>query len=137
MMTIAAKTLTAFDPIASLRLVLWWMKRHEKNLKLIRYNRTGAGIIALKAFFMYRLAPLICRYLSGTCASVVHEARLGFEEFQGPSSEQIQRGQKRSHTFSAAYTEADFKEILYISDHVVLNSSINTNAFCRSSTSTV
>ena len=46
---------------------------------------------------MYSLAPLICRYLSGTCASGLHEARLGFEEFQGrlATEREIQKGPKK------------------------------------------
>lgn len=86
----------------------------ENNLKILKrvQDESGAKILmALKAFSMFSLAPLISRYLKGTCASGLHEARLGREEFGG-----------EVHTFSAAYTEADLKEILKISDHVVFNS---------------
>lgn len=86
----------------------------EDNLKILKrvQDESGAKILmALKAFSMFNLAPLISRYLKGTCASGLHEARLGREEFGG-----------EVHTFSAAYTEADLKEILKISDHVVFNS---------------
>jgi carboxynorspermidine decarboxylase len=68
-------------------------------------------LLALKAFSMWSLAPLVARYLKGTCASGLHEARLGREEFGG-----------EVHTFSAAYTPGDLAEILRISDHVVFNS---------------
>ena len=86
----------------------------EDNLKILKrvQDESGAKILmALKAFSMFNLAPLISQYLKGTCASGLHEARLGREEFGG-----------EVHTFSAAYTEADLKEILKISDHVVFNS---------------
>jgi len=86
----------------------------EDNLKILKrvQDESGAKILmALKAFSMFNLAPLISRYLKGTCASGLHEARLGREEFGG-----------EVHTFSAAYTKADLKEILKISDHVVFNS---------------
>ena len=86
----------------------------EDNLKILKrvQDESGAKILmALKAFSMFNLAPLISQYLQGTCASGLHEARLGREEFGG-----------EVHTFSAAYTEADLKEILNISDHVVFNS---------------
>jgi carboxynorspermidine decarboxylase len=53
----------------------------------------------------------VARHLRGTCASGLHEARLGREEYGG-----------EVHTFSAAYTAADLAEILEISDHVVFNS---------------
>ena len=39
--------------------------------------------MALKAFSMFSLAPLISRYLKGVCASGLHEALLGHEEFSG------------------------------------------------------
>lgn len=86
----------------------------ENNLKILARVQEESGakiLLALKAFSMFSLAPLVSRYLSGTCASGVHEARLGAEEFEG-----------EVHTFSAAYTERDLREILAISDHVVFNS---------------
>lgn len=86
----------------------------EDNLKILKrvQDESGAKILmALKAFSMFNLAPLISSYLKGTCASGLHEARLGREEFGG-----------EVHTFSAAYTEADLKEILKITDHLVFNS---------------
>lgn len=86
----------------------------ENNLKLLNYvqEQSGAKVLAaLKAFSMWSLAPLTAQYLSGTCASGLHEAHLGREEYGG-----------EVHTFSAAYSEADLKEILQISDHVVFNS---------------
>ncbi len=91
----------------------------ENNLKVLEHvqEKSGAKILlALKAFSMFSLAPLVNKYLAGTCASGLHEARLGYEEFGG------QDLGKEVHTFSAAYTEADLKEILAISKHVVFNS---------------
>jgi carboxynorspermidine decarboxylase len=86
----------------------------EENLRILdRVQReSGAKILlALKAFSMWSLAPLVMRYLKGTCASGLYEARLGHEEFGG-----------EVHTFSASYTEADLAEILNISHHVMFNS---------------
>lgn len=86
----------------------------ERNLKILHrvQEQSGARVLmALKAFSMFALAPLVSRYLSGTCASGLHEALLGHEEFGG-----------EVHTFSAAYTEQDLAEILKISHHVVFNS---------------
>lgn len=91
----------------------------ERNLKILHRVQQESGakvLLALKAFSMFSLAPLISKYLSGTCASGLHEARLGFEEFRGEDN----KGE--IHTFSAAYTENDLKEILNISNHVVFNS---------------
>ncbi|MAZ66224.1 MAG: carboxynorspermidine decarboxylase [Kangiellaceae bacterium] len=86
----------------------------EKNLKQLDYVQKQSGakvLLALKAFSMFHLAPLISRYLTGTCASGLYEARLGYEEFGG-----------EVHTFSAAYKEDELAEILKISNHVVFNS---------------
>lgn len=85
----------------------------ERNLKILARVQAESGakvLIALKAFSMFSLAPLIMRYLSGTCASGLLEAKLGREEYG-----------KEVHVYSAAYTEADLREILQIADHVVFN----------------
>ena len=86
----------------------------EENLLTLKHVQQQSGariLLALKAFSMYSMAPLIDRYLAGTCASGLHEARLGREEFAG-----------EVHTFCAAYTEQDLRAVLEISDHVVFNS---------------
>ena len=54
----------------------------EKNLKILHdiKTRSGAKILsALKAFSMYSLAPLINKYLDGTCSSGINEALLANE----------------------------------------------------------
>ena len=44
-------------------------------------RRTGCRVLlAQKAFSAFALYPLIGRYISGTAASGLYEARLGFEE---------------------------------------------------------
>jgi len=86
----------------------------EENLRVLARVQRESGakvLLALKAFSMFSLAPLVARYLSGTCASGLHEARLGREEFGG-----------EVHTFCAAFTERDLQQVLQISDHVVFNS---------------
>lgn len=86
----------------------------ESNLSILNrvQRESGAKVLAaLKAFSCWSLAPLFKQYLSGTCASGLHEARLGHEEFGG-----------EVHCYSAAYKEADLIEILKIADHVVFNS---------------
>ena len=86
----------------------------ERNLTILHrvQEESGARVLAaLKAFSLWRLAPLVAKYLSGTCASGLHEARLGREEYGG-----------EVHVFSAAYTERDLREILKLADHVVFNS---------------
>jgi carboxynorspermidine decarboxylase len=86
----------------------------RRNLEVLAHVQQASGakiLLALKAFSMFSLAPLISQYLSGTCSSGLYETRLGREEFGG-----------EVHTFSAAYTEADLKQILQLSHHVVFNS---------------
>jgi carboxynorspermidine decarboxylase len=86
----------------------------EENLRILERVQRESGakiLLALKAFSMWSLAPLVMKYLKGTCASGLHEARLGREEFGG-----------EVHTFSPGFTEGDLAEVLKISDHVVFNS---------------
>jgi carboxynorspermidine decarboxylase len=93
----------------------------EENLRVLARVQRESGarvLLALKAFSMFSLAPLVARYLSGTCASGLHEARLGREEFGG-----------EVHTFCAAFTERDLRQVLQISDHVVFNSFSQWNRF--------
>lgn len=86
----------------------------KKNLEILKsvINQTGCKILlAQKAFSMFSTYPLIGKYLSGTTASSLFEAKLGFEEM----------GQE-VHIYSPAYIEEEFDEILSICDHIVFNS---------------
>jgi len=84
------------------------------NLTILRQVAQEAGckiLLAQKAFSMFAVYPLIGRYLAGTTASGLFEAKLGYEEMGG-----------ETHIFSAAYMERDFEEILSICDHITFNS---------------
>lgn len=86
-----------------------------RNLECLKgvMDRTGAHILlAQKAFSMYKVYPLIGEYLSGTTASGLYEAKLGYEEMKG----------KEVHIYSPAYKEEEMEEILSICDHIVFNS---------------
>lgn len=86
----------------------------EQNLKILAHVQAKSGakiLLALKAFSMHALAPLIMRYLKGTCASGLHEARLGQETFGG-----------EVHTYAAGYRPQEMTDILRASNHVVFNS---------------
>ncbi len=84
-------------------------------------ERTGCKILlAQKAFSAYAEYPLIGKYLSGTTASGLYEARLGKEEMG-----------KENHIFSAAYREDDFEEIVGLCDHIVFNSVGQFRHFCN------
>lgn len=91
----------------------------EANLQQLQRVQSASGakvLAALKAFSCWSLGPLTAQYLSGTCASGLHEALLGKEFYSGAD------GQGEVHVFSAAYSEADLKQILKIAHHVVFNS---------------
>ena len=75
-------------------------------------QRSGAKILlALKAFSMWSVFPLIRETLEGVCASSPWEARLGRDEFK-----------REVHSFAAAFKESDVAELLQISNHLVFNS---------------
>ena len=56
----------------------------EDNLKILKKVKDATGckiLLALKAFSLRAAFPQIARYLDGTCASGIFEARLGYEDF--------------------------------------------------------
>jgi carboxynorspermidine decarboxylase len=86
----------------------------EKNLAILGdvQKRSGATIIlALKGFAQWATFPLVRKYLAGTTASSVAEARLGKEEFGG-----------QVHAYAPGWSDADMREIVTLADHVVFNS---------------
>lgn len=88
------------------------------NLSILEniQKRTGCKILlAQKAFSMFSVYPLIAKYLSGTTASGLYEARLGYEEMGKPFG-------KETHVFAPAFLESEIDEILSICDHIVFNS---------------
>ena len=85
-----------------------------KNLEILKKVQDDTGckiLLAQKAFSMFYAYPLISKYLSGTTASGLYEARLGSEKFGG-----------ETHVFSPAYREDEFEEILKYADDIVFNS---------------
>lgn len=85
-----------------------------QNLELLDQvrKRTGCHILlAQKAFSMFCEYPLIGKYLNGTTASGLYEAKLGKEEMG-----------KENHIFAPAYRESEIDEIAAICDHVIFNS---------------
>ncbi len=84
-----------------------------RNLEILQDVQERAGckiLLAQKGFSMYAVYPLIGRYLCGTTASSLHEARLGKEEMGG-----------EVHIYSPAYNPAEMEDILSICDHMVFN----------------
>ncbi|MGE4483891.1 MAG: carboxynorspermidine decarboxylase [Oscillospiraceae bacterium] len=85
-----------------------------RNLEILKAvsDKTGCRILlAQKAFSMFYFYPLIGRYLCGTAASGLFEAKLGHEALGG-----------ETHIFSPAYRDSEFGEITDICDHIVFNS---------------
>ena len=85
----------------------------RRNLEILADIRQRSGakvLLALKAFSMWSLAPLIDEYLDGYCASGLWEARLAKERFSGPIS-----------TYSPAYKPDDLAELCRISEHITFN----------------
>ena len=90
-------------------------KRLQHNAEVLSsvMSHTGCKILlAQKAFSNYDFYPLLSRYLAGTEASGLYEARLGKEEM--PEGE--------VHVFCAAYRDDEFGELLKYADHIVFNS---------------
>lgn len=85
-----------------------------KNLDVLKsvIDQTGCKILlAQKGFSMYSTYPLIKKYLNGTTASTLFEAKLGYEEMGN-----------EVHIYSPAYKEEEIDEILSMCDHIVFNS---------------
>ena len=93
----------------------------RKNLSLIKSVADRAGveiILAFKSFAMWRSFPIFREYIGHSTASSVYEARLALEEFGS-----------KAHTYSPAYTEADFPEIMRCSSHITFNSMAQFHRF--------
>lgn len=86
----------------------------RKNLTLIKNVALQAEveiILAFKSFAMWRSFPVFREYINHSTASSLYEARLALEEFGS-----------KAHTYSPAYTEDEFEEILHCSSHITFNS---------------
>lgn len=89
-------------------------RRLLHNLEILKQVAEESGckiLLAQKAFSMFSVYPLLRKYLCGTTASGLYEARLGKEEFGG-----------ETHVFSPAYRAEEFDELLQYVDDLVLNS---------------
>lgn len=98
-------------------------KRLTDNLKILKDVSERAGckiLLAQKAFSMFYAYPLISKYLAGTTASGLYEARLGKEKFGG-----------ETHVFSPAYREDEFQEILKYADDIVFNSPTQVKKYAQ------
>lgn len=95
----------------------------RRNLTLIRSVKERAGvdiILAFKAFALWKSFPIIREYIPTSTASSIHEARLAYEELGC-----------LAHTYSPAYTDATFDDILRYSSHITFNSLSQYNHFAE------
>jgi carboxynorspermidine decarboxylase len=86
----------------------------RSNLQKIRSVSQEAGveiILAFKGFSLWKVFPIVREYISGATASGAHEAKLAAEEMK-----------TLAHTYSPAFTDADFQHVLENSSHVTFNS---------------
>ncbi|MGD9163688.1 MAG: carboxynorspermidine decarboxylase, partial [Chromatiales bacterium] len=84
------------------------------NLELIDRVQRESGctiILALKGFAMWSVFPMVRKVLSGCSASSYNEARLARERFGG-----------HVHLYAPAYTNAEFPELIALSDRISFNS---------------
>ena len=84
------------------------------NLEILHKVEEDTGchiLLAQKAFSAYAEYPLIGKYISGTTASGLYEARLGKEEMG-----------LENHVYSPAYRPQDMEELAQICDHIIFNS---------------
>ena len=88
--------------------------RLRRNLALIREvaRRTESEwILAFKAFALWKTFPIFREFISSTTASSLSEARLALEEFGA-----------KAHTYSPAYKDDEFDDIVRCSSHLTFNS---------------
>ena len=86
----------------------------RRNLVLISEvaRRTQSEwILAFKAFALWKTFPIFREYINSTTASSLSEARLALEEFGA-----------KAHTYSPAYKDEEFDDIVRCSSHLTFNS---------------
>jgi carboxynorspermidine decarboxylase len=99
-----------------------------QNLELIDSVQQRVGItiiLALKGFAMFSAFPIIKKYLKGTTASSLFEARLGREEFGG-----------QLHLYAPVYLEDEFLEQIQGATHISFNSLSQWQQFKQKTLST-
>ena len=86
----------------------------RRNLALISEvacRTDSEWILAFKAFALWKTFPIFREYISSTTASSLSEARLALEEFGA-----------KAHTYSPAYKDDEFDDIVRCSSHLTFNS---------------
>ena len=87
------------------------LRRNLETLKVVS-DRTGVRILlAQKAFSCTAVYSLCAKYLAGTTASSLFEAKHGHDNFGG-----------ETHVFAPAFAPGEMDELLGLVDHIVFNS---------------
>ena len=89
-------------------------QRLRDNLRLISsvaLRTRSEWILAFKAFALWKTFPIFREYIGSTTASSLSEARLALEEFGA-----------KAHTYSPAYKDSEFNDIVHCSSHLTFNS---------------
>ena len=84
------------------------------NLEILKSVSDRAGVkilLAQKAFSCAAVYPLCAKYLAGTTASSLFEAKHGHDNFGG-----------ETHVFAPAFIPEEMDELLGLVDHIVFNS---------------
>ena len=85
-----------------------------RNLEILKDVSDRAGVrilLAQKAFSCTAVYPLCAKYLAGTTASSLFEAKHGHDNFGG-----------ETHVFAPAFIPEEMDELLGLVDHIVFNS---------------
>ncbi len=89
-------------------------RKIEANCRVLASVREKTGVkilLALKAFALFRLFPVMRRHLDGACASGFYEAKLAREEFGG-----------EVHVYSPAFREGEIESLLPVAHYIIFNS---------------
>ena len=85
-----------------------------RNLEILKDVSERAGVrilLAQKAFSCTAVYPLCAKYLAGTTASSLFEAKHGHDNFGG-----------ETHVFAPAFVPGEMDELVGLVDHIVFNS---------------
>lgn len=88
--------------------------RLRENLRQIKEVAVAADIeiiLAFKSFALWRSFPIFREYIASSTASSLYEAKMAAEKFGN-----------LAHTYSPAYTDEEFYEIMSCSSHITFNS---------------
>ena len=87
------------------------LRSNLRHIQDVAKRTRSEWILAFKAFALWKTFPIFREYISSTTASSLWEARLAMEEFGA-----------KAHTYSPAYKDVEFDEIVVCSSHLTFNS---------------